>query len=260
MLIVMAVIENTRLDGSRNFPRDMLGKFERITQREPCPLSSLIVHAEENLVLVATDTLATRLDGRPYKFTSKAFIVPHLRMIMAGTGTAGFLDRWFILVNNGMIVWDIDDADQATPAGLVFAWTKYKQELSEAASKPIDDSLTTTVYHFGFSKADGSIHSFRYSSTNNFKSEPYPHARIVRPPCSMPDNQGPLKDSEIRTMMDEQRAIERSKPPNEKRICIGGEIQIHQLSKDGFNVRTAGRFDDYDYDERAIYENLGTTE
>jgi len=49
-------------------------------------MSSLIVATDETQVLVVTDTLATHPDGRPLKFTTKAFVVPHLNLIIAATG------------------------------------------------------------------------------------------------------------------------------------------------------------------------------
>ena len=59
-------------------------------------------------------------------------------------------------------------------------------------------------------------------------------------------------------MMDEQRAIQRSRPEAE-RIYIGGEIHIHRLTKEGFRAYTLDRFGDYDRDEKAIYENYRPT-
>ena len=41
-------------------------------------------------------------------YTTKAFIVPHLHLIMAGTGVAGFLSRWFVRLNDNFIVRGID--------------------------------------------------------------------------------------------------------------------------------------------------------
>ncbi len=67
-------------------------------------MSSLIVYTDQTQVLVVTDTLATHPDGRPVKFTTKAFIVPHLNLIMASTGIMGFLGRWFVKVNDMVIV------------------------------------------------------------------------------------------------------------------------------------------------------------
>jgi hypothetical protein len=55
--------------------------------------------------------------------------------------------------------------------------------------------------------------------------------------------------------MDEQRAIQRRKRKN-KRIYIGGEIQIHHLTKAGFNVYTLAQFEDCDKDKKAIDQNF----
>ena len=65
-------------------------------------MSSLIFQTEEQQVFVATDTWAVTRDGMPITFTSKALILPHLRMIVAGTGSGGFLDQWFVYINSRM--------------------------------------------------------------------------------------------------------------------------------------------------------------
>ena len=44
---------------------------------------------------------------------------------------------------------------------------------------------------------------------------------------------------DIRRMMDEQRAIERSQP-SDQRIYIWGEIQIHHLTQAGFHIYPIG--------------------
>jgi hypothetical protein len=77
---------------------------------------------------VATDTLATSPDGKPLKFTTKAFILPHLKMIIAGTGAGGFLGRWFVRINDGLIVRGIDNLDYHTPRDLASMWQRHKEE------------------------------------------------------------------------------------------------------------------------------------
>jgi hypothetical protein len=210
-------------------------------------VSSLIFHVEETEVLVATDTLAVSShDKKPYNFTTKAFIVPHLRMIVAGTGVGGFLDRWVVGINSGMIVRGIDNLDYHTPRYLRAIWSGYEQEVPDTDS-------TTTVYHFGFSEDSGLIHSFAYRSTDNFQSEALGYGYGVKPECTLPDNVSFPDD--IKTLMDEQRAIQRRKRKN-KRVYIGGEIQIHHLTKAGFNVYTLAQFDDFDKDKKAIDQNF----
>src|SRR5262245_44517231 len=62
-------------------------------------MSSLIFYTEREQALIASDTLAVNLDGTPRMYTTKALIVPHLRMVIAGTGIAGLSTRWFARVN-----------------------------------------------------------------------------------------------------------------------------------------------------------------
>src|ERR1035438_10826177 len=111
-------------------------------------MSSIIFQTDENEALVATDTLATLLNGTPYRFTSKVLILPHLRMIMAGTGAAGFLDRWFVIINAEMIVRGIEHLNDHSPRYLNAIWSTYKHESIGIPDNP----TTTTVYHFGFSE------------------------------------------------------------------------------------------------------------
>jgi hypothetical protein len=213
-------------------------------------MSSLIFHTQDTEVLVATDTLATSPDGKPFKFTTKAFILPHLKIIIAGTGAGGFLGRWFVRINDGMVVRGVDHLDYHTPHKLASMWRGYKQEFS------FPDSATTTVYHFGFSERTGLIHSFAYRSTDNFKSEAIRYGLGVKPECPIPDNYRLPRD--IRKMMDDQRATQTAQP-KEQRLYIGGEIEIHRLSKDGFQVYPLDRFEDYASDETAIYENFSAS-
>lgn len=56
-------------------------------------------------------------------------------------------------------------------------------------------------------------------------------------------------------MMENQRAIQASKPKDE-RVFIGGEIEVHHLLKAGFQAYTFHRFEDYARDETSIYDNF----
>lgn len=211
-------------------------------------MSSLIFLTDEDQAFVATDTLATSQDGVPFMFTTKAFIVPHLWMIMCGTGVGGFLGRWFIQVNDRMILSDIDNLDYHAPKGISALWSEHRKEFPS-----IPDTVSTTVYHFGFSRQDGLIYSYAYRSTNNFKSEALPYGIGVKPECQVPEPyQFPM---DIKKMMDEQRAVQATYP-KEERVYVGGEIQIHHLNKSGFNVYTADQFEDYEANEKAIYDNF----
>lgn len=209
-------------------------------------MSSLIFHTEESQVLVATDTLATSPNGQPFMFTTKSFIVPHLRMIIAGTGAGGFAGRWFVQVNDRMIVRGIDNLDFHTPDNLAARWREYKLEF------PDFDNLTT-IYHFGFSEKSGIIRTYVYRSENNFRSESLGYGCGVKPECKVSANYQLPQD--ILPMMLEQRKTQAAQP-KEERIYIGGEIQITHLTEHGFNCYTLSKFDDYDSNEQSIYNNF----
>jgi len=208
-------------------------------------MSSLIFHTDQSQAFVATDTLAVSPGGEPFMFTTKAFAVPHLKMIICGTGAGGFLGKWFVQVNDKLIVRGIDNLDFHTPKILSELWDNYRKEFSQS-------SETTTVYHFGLSEEDGFIHSYVYRSTENFRSESRGYGVGYKPDCSLPENYVFPKD--IIIMMDEQRRVQSSVPP-EERIFIGGEIQVHHLTKDGINIYTLAKFDDYADNEQKICSN-----
>ena len=211
-------------------------------------MTSLIFHLEPEQVLVATDTLATSVDGEPFMFTTKAFIVPHLRLLMAGTGVGGFLGKWFIQVNDRMVVRDVDHLDYHAPRVLAELWQSHKDE------SYMPDDETTTVYHFGFSDEDDLIHSYVYRSESNFQSERLPQSGIAfKPECQV--REGYTFPADIKMMMDEQRAIQASRPKDEK-IFIGGKILVHHLSRSGFQAFVLDEFEDYESTQRAIYENF----
>ena len=214
-------------------------------------MSSLIFHTEQNQVMIATDTLATSPDGRPFKFTTKAFfLLPHLRMIIAGTGAGGFLGRWFIRVNDNLVVRGIDNLDYHAPGSLTAIWRGYKQEVS------VPNNVTATVYHFGFSETSDLIHSFAYRSANDFASERLGYGLGMKPEFPAPD--GYQLPNDFKSMMDQQRSIQASKPKSET-VYVGGEIQIHHLVPEGIQVYTLDRFEDFESDEAAIYQNFDTS-
>jgi len=208
-------------------------------------MSSIIFVVNEQEVMVATDTLATR-NGEPCFFTTKTLIVPHLKLVIAGTGVAGFLDRWFLCVNGTVPLRGIDILNDHAPSDLAAMWEWCKEQL------PIANS-TTTVYHFGFSENTGLMKAYAYRSENNFKSEPLAYGDYRKPDCAVPAHCEYPQD--VKRMMEDQR-IRQNAHPRESRLYIGGEIQVHHLTKAGFNVWTLDRFDDYDADEKAMYSRL----
>lgn len=179
-------------------------------------------------------------------FTTKAFAIPHLKMIICGTGVGGFLGRWFIKINDEMVVKGVDNLNFHAPEKLRNLWASYKEETS------FPEYLTTTVYHFGFSETDKTMHAYAYRSERDFVSEALGIGVGVKPECKLPEKHEFPTD--IIKMMDEQRYIQAKKSENE-RVYIGGERIIHHITKEGIVIYSLGKFDDFETTENDIYKD-----
>ncbi len=208
-------------------------------------MSSLIFATDEKQILVATDTLAVTTDGEPFSFTSKAIHIPHLRIIIAGTGFGGFSNEWALTVSTRMIVRGILHLNYHTPKGLSVLWKKYTAEYS------VPEGRTTTVYQFGISEEDDRVVSFAYRSTSDFQSEQLQYGIGVKPECAIPE--GDLIEA-LPLMMEVQRRIQEAQP-KESRLFIGGVIQALYLTVDGCRSFKVAQFSDFEAHEQAIFEN-----
>jgi hypothetical protein len=209
-------------------------------------MTSFICHTEPEQALIAMDTLGVDPDGKPFLFTTKFYVVPHLKLVICGTGAGSFIGEWFIKANERMIVRGIDNLDYHTPGMLNKLWAAYREEYH-----PLDDH-TATVYHIGFSEETDLIRTYVYRSTDNFASETRDYGLMYKPECTIPENY--VFPQDIKSLMEEQRKIQLTKPRSE-RIYIGGEIFACQLSKAGIGVYSLGQFDDYDSDLGTIFRN-----
>jgi hypothetical protein len=211
-------------------------------------MSSLIYKVEKNQVFIATDTLAT-LNGRAIRFTTKAFPLPHLRMVIAGIGLDGFLDHWLVALNAEPLR-GIDTLNEHAQAGLLNVLRSFKKQF------PGMDE-TASVYHFGFSENTGVIQAFAYKSEEQFEPRQIAYGLYLKP--SVPEDAIPqdiLHPSDIPRIMAAQRAIQ-AKLPKEARVSIGGEIQMHHLEQAGYKTYRLGQFEDYAETRRAVLSDRG---
>jgi hypothetical protein len=209
-------------------------------------MSSLIYKVEKMQVFIATDTLAA-LNGRAIRFATKAFPLPHLRMVIAGTGLAGFLDHWLVAVNASPVR-GIDALNEHAQAGLLNVFRTYKNQFPSM-------NEATSVYHFGFSEETGAIHSFSYKSEELFEPRQIAYGLYVKP--NVPEDAIPtdtLHPSDIPRIMAAQRAIQ-AKLPKEARVSIGGEMQMHHLEQAGYKTYRLAQFEDYAETRRSIFSD-----
>jgi hypothetical protein len=110
-------------------------------------MSSLIFHFAPEQVIIATDTLATTTDTKePLFFSTKVYPLPHLNGVMCCTGVATVGLEWFTHLAR-FIVRDFHHLDQFVTPALIELASQYD----------LDDDLTATVYHFGYSEAEGAL-------------------------------------------------------------------------------------------------------
>ena len=211
-------------------------------------MSSLIYKVEKMQVFLATDSLAT-VNGRAMGFTTKAFPLPHLRMVIAGTGLAGFLDHWLVEVNASPVR-GIDALNEQAQAGLLNVLRIVQKQFPSMHE-------TTSVYHFGFSEDTGIIQAFAYKSEELFEPRQIACGLYVKP--NVPEDAIPkdtLHPSDFTRIMAAQRANQ-AKLPKEVRVSIGGEIQMHHLEQAGYKSYRLGQFEDYAETRRTVLGDRG---
>ncbi|WP_152987218.1 hypothetical protein [Pseudomonas sp. TTU2014-080ASC] len=199
-------------------------------------MSSLLFYTNENEAIVATDTLLHYPEGGAPGFTSKAVTLPHLRMIIAATGSALLFNRWIGLVNNEGTAFDVDTIDAHAPEALKALW----RELNNHS--PALNNQTATIYHFGFSNDSGVIHGYAYRSVSSFKSEQLSCGLGVKP--DLQDHSGIDWPSFPSSAPDIMRAQARQEDAKKfDRVYIGGSVQVTHLTRTGFTIYSLGELD-----------------
>ncbi|MFI8742738.1 hypothetical protein [Stutzerimonas zhaodongensis] len=209
-------------------------------------MSSIIILLSPEQAIVATDTLAVNLDGSPRQFTTKAFLLPHLKTIVAGTGLAGLASAWFRRVNEMMLVRSLDHLNFHTQQGLC---ELYGRDFGEIDGHEVSSS----IYQIGVGD-DGRMHGYSYSSFYDFEPRRMEYGLQMKPTA------GPETEDSQRTiaqLMLAQRNLQ-DKEPASARVYIGGDINLIKLELDGTAIHTSlDRFPDYQEAEAAMYKGFG---
>lgn len=195
-----------------------------------------MAHHAEDGVIVITDTLATTVDGESRCLVTKCAVVPHLSMVIAGTGIAQLSARWVALVMESMLCRDIDMLDRHAPTAIRDLWA----ELDRTGIP----TQTSTVYHFGLSEDRGHYVGYAYRSDEDFESEPLePGFRVKPQPRSM--GNAPQSLEELVAMACEIRSEQDARPAAE-RIYIGGDLVLVSMQNGGITTGKIHRWDDFE--------------
>ncbi|MEO8490978.1 hypothetical protein [Pseudomonas sp.] len=196
-------------------------------------MSSLLFYTDANEVIVVTDTLLHYSVDTPPGSASKAIAIPHIRMIIAGTGSALLFSRWIGLVNNQGFALDVDAVDVHAAQELQALWSELNRHI------PALKDQTATIYHFGISDDSGKIHGFAYRSGSDFKSELIDYGLGVKP--ELMDKAGidwhTFPSCSVEIMRAQARQEDRK---CKDRVYIGGSVEVVHLTRSGFSIYSLG--------------------
>lgn len=211
-------------------------------------MTLLMIDVQPDHALVVSDTFVD-----PPAFMTKVAVVPHLELVIAGTGLGNLLGAWSAMVN-GLRCRDIDELAVFAEALLPQLWDAIHE-----GRDPQDNGVgctTASIYHVGRT-ADRGYVAYAYRSR-----EAFVHAEIS--PCFMVKPAGedtptptpataPETLQEIIALAEQIQADQRSLPADEC-LDIGGELVGIEMSEGGISVAKLHRFDSYDDDWAAIIE------
>ncbi|EOE5319333.1 hypothetical protein ACKGF9_001389 [Providencia rettgeri] len=207
-------------------------------------MSSLIFYTDNEQAIIATDTLAVTMEGKPYFFANKATYVPTLNMVVSGLGMGTLSAEWQNKVSHGLIYMDMDHLNKYASKYLLEIYKEHQDKYG------FGDDESATIYHIGYSVEDEGYAAYAFRSTNKFVCERLSYGTAVKPECDILE--GNLFDL-IPTMMQQQRSIQMAMPES-KRVYIGGEIFAIHLTDGKATYYKLAEFEDYRQMQRQIFE------
>ena len=140
-------------------------------------MTALVFTIQPEQVCLAMDTLVvSAADKTPMCYQTKFTVLPHLNLVIAGTGLASLINGWFHFVNANIVAQDIDHLNLFTT-----------ETLRRIASQFGTQITTTTLYHFGYSSFDKRYVGYAYRSTKDWISEKLPDALGLKPVVYVPE-------------------------------------------------------------------------
>ncbi len=211
-------------------------------------MSSLLYEITENSFMVFTDTLSIDASTKqPCRFSSKQYVIPHLRLVIASTGMGGVMGEWFLCINEFLVVDSIDTLNDHTPECL--------RRIFDEVRKRGYGEETVTIYHFGYSIKEDVVKGYAYESSNNFEPRAIPYNQIGIKPSSGVDLTSELTlHKDFKLIMDQQISYQKLSS-NPEPLSIGGEINATLFSKENFYLQSVivGKFENYSLIQDQIF-------
>lgn len=205
-------------------------------------MTALVFALQPDQVCVAMDTLVVGIDDRlPLAFQRKFLSVPDSELLVAGTGHAGFVTGWFGYLQTLTRLGDVDDVGAIAPSVL---------KASADAAGGLG-SITTTIYHFGYSRVEGQYVGYAHRSIADFRPERLPYALVFKPQVPVPPTENIQFPDFMIDIVVRQQQHDRSQPI-EHQLGIGGEIEFVVLSDRVTRIETVYRFISYESERQHI--------
>jgi hypothetical protein len=174
----------------------------------------------KNAYIVTDSSFSHPDDMMPAGYCTKAYTLPHLEGIIAGTGVMDFIAEWFIRANTGFLIRDLVHMDEYATASL--------QELFEPHRLRMGASAVSTIYHFAYDRNERRVRTYVYRSTKNFVSEELPYGSALKPYVDMGDHAINVFPDDYLPVIEAQKAADLRKPLAE-RVGVGGHMVAYSL-------------------------------
>ena len=214
-------------------------------------MTGLVFLLEPDSVALAMDSLSLSGDDKtPLKFCSKILPVPHLSGVVCGTGSLRLVLEWYADLQLNVVACDMD-----------FVNSLATSRLREIAAR-LNEPTTSTVYHFGFSPAEGAFTGTAFRSTADFVPQPLEYGLGVKPPScdvmavavDLIKERGPFDGmiAILERLRESDDAL-----PREDRLGIGGEIHLMALNEINQFTIVVGSWPDFDVQFKEMLAGLG---
>ena len=202
---------------------------------------------QKEQICIAMDTLSLSADDRdPLAYATKFIALPHVDMVVSGTGNGQVINEWMALVRSKIVITDIEHLNEYAPNSLAKIMDKYVE----------NEEITATIYHFGYSQARERFVGYAFRSINDWIPEELPSDSIgIKPNIKYnvgAEFQLPLSFIEL---ISRQRELD-LELPHEERVGIGGDIHFVHMNGNGINISKCHRFSSYEEDYEKMCENL----
>jgi len=220
-------------------------------------MSAVYLQIADETAITAADTYSIRAKtGGPLKLADKFIPLPHLNMVLTGTGYHGFLLEWYQALQRDAAPTDIEHLNEFAPALLQETWLRFKWKNDLPESPP--GSGGSKICHLGYSERKESFVGYYYDLKDDFAPT------TVRPGQEylMPKMEGVhdallegdyTAQEQVIAFFQRAKELDEQKPVGE-RVGIGGEIKFLGQGQWGHVCKTIHRFDNYEETKASILE------